>query len=78
MAKTAAIAGSLPGIFVSKKKLIIVGIFIAILVLIVIILAALLGKANSEAARLKKGMYLSLQEPQFFPKFFNFIMSQAS
>lgn len=48
MGGVSAIAGSLPGIFVSKKKLILLGIFIIVLVIIVIILAALLGKANAK------------------------------
>jgi len=48
MGYSGAIAGSLPGIFISKKKLIFVGLLILVLVLIVIILAALLGKANAK------------------------------
>jgi hypothetical protein len=60
MGTSGAITGAMSGIFVSKRKLLIVGIFIAILVLILIILAALLGKANSEAAKLKAGKFVCL------------------
>ncbi|EDO47790.1 predicted protein [Nematostella vectensis] len=54
MGTATAIAGALPGIYVSKKKLYMVAALILVLAIIVIILAALLGKANSASARAAK------------------------
>ena len=50
MGTKALIAGQLPGIFVSKTKIIICGIVLLVLLILVIVLGAVLGHTRSKLA----------------------------
>lgn len=49
MGEKAVIAGAIPGIFVSKTKIIICGIVVLVLLILVIVLGALLGHERSKS-----------------------------
>lgn len=50
MGEKAIIAESVPGIFVSKTKIIICGIVVIVLLILVIVLGAVLGHERSKAS----------------------------